>query len=118
MGDLAQKEAVAALLFENVKNEQVAKIERQNWKKLAFALPLHTNKAKVKERVALIESRQPGDVEKQASMALVEWRINQGQAADVDDIIIGLRKCGLHSLIGEVERVTQEFPEFRICLLN
>lgn len=80
-----------------------------HWKKLAHALPLESTAAKVNERIASIEKKNPGDYEKQANVALVEWRINHGFKKGTDDIIIALRKCNMHPLIEEVEKASQEF---------
>jgi hypothetical protein len=88
---------------------RIAKVVGGDWRKLAAALPIDTTSGKVQERIVIIEKRHPGNTEKQAAVALAEWRINKGPSADLDDLTIALRKCGLHSLIDQVDRVTQEF---------
>ena len=87
---------------------RLSKIIGGDWKRLAKVLPLESRPAKCSERIAAIE-KQYGTAEEQARAALGEWRINAGRDATVDDIIIALRKCSLHALIGEVETVASEF---------
>ncbi len=56
-----------------------------------------------------IEAAAPDSKEKQAAMVLAEWRNYKDKDADVDALIIALRKCNLYDIIPDVERVTQEF---------
>ena len=56
-----------------------------------------------------IEAQYPDSKEKQAAMALGEWRNYKGKDADVDALIFAMRKCKLHTIIPDVEKVTQEF---------
>ena len=79
------------------------------WKQLARVLPIERNASRVEQRIRAIEARHPDDETSQARMALAEWRINQKQDADVDALVSALRKCHMHSLICEVESITQEF---------
>ena len=82
---------------------------RTNWKQLALALPLECTDALTQKRIQDIEMAYPDDSKKQANMALTEWRIKAGNSADIDHLIIALRKCRMHDVISEVEKVTQEF---------
>ncbi|KAK2187367.1 hypothetical protein NP493_168g03000 [Ridgeia piscesae] len=79
------------------------------WKQLARVLPIERSASRVEQRIRAIEARHPDDETSQARMALAEWRINQKQDADVDALVSALRKCHMHSLICEVESITQEF---------
>ena len=56
-----------------------------------------------------IEAEYPYSKEKQAAMALGEWRSHKGKYADVDALIIAIRKCKMQDIIPDVEKVTQEF---------
>ncbi len=80
-----------------------------DWKKLAYALPMDFTPLKVNERIMAIEEQFPEDPQKQAKLALKEWRLNTGFQASVDDLILGLREAKLHPLIDVVERAAQEF---------
>ena len=88
---------------------KLASMLGSNWRKLAYALPIDINMSRVAARIQAIESSYPDHVDKQAATALSEWRMNMGSKADVDCLILALRKCGMHDLIEEVEQVTQEF---------
>ena len=63
----------------------------------------------VSKKIMDIETAHPGNKERQATVALTEWRAYKGNKADVDALILALRKCKLESVIPDVERVTQEF---------
>ena len=81
----------------------------KDWKKLVHALHLETTPKRINERIAVIQKQHPDSATKQAAAALSEWRKNKGRGADVDSLIIALRRCGLNTIISEVEKVTQEF---------
>jgi len=97
----------SAVLTESL--SRIAELIGADWKKLAYQLPLEKTPSKTQQRVEKIEKKHPGDVKRQATAALGEWRINKGSSADVDCLIIALRNCGLNQLIDEVDRATQEF---------
>ena len=56
-----------------------------------------------------IEVEYPDSKEKQAALALGDWRNYKGKEADLDGLILALRKCHLQDIIPDVEKVTQEF---------
>lgn len=104
---LSTRESSNAALSESFK--KLAPQLGSNWKKLAHALPLESNESKLIARIAAIERAHPKSKEKQAAMALGEWRINKGKRAECDDLILALRKADLWDIIPVVEKVTQEF---------
>ncbi len=63
----------------------------------------------VAQRILEIEALHPDSKEGQANAALAQWRDHRGADADVDALIVALRRCNLHAIISDVERVTQEF---------
>ena len=97
---LNKQKSNAAVL--NYVFKKVAPTLSTGWKKLANELNLN-------DRVKEIENKYPDEPEKQALMTLGEWRINQSKNADIDDLIIALRKCKLTDVIVKLESVCQEF---------
>lgn len=98
-GDAALRECFALL-----SNELGSK-----WKRLARALPLAADNATLEKRICAIEKCHPKAMDKQALSCLVEWRINSGKKACLDDVIIGLRKASLLDFVPIVDKISQEF---------
>ena len=85
-----------------------------NWKRLARALPLAKDNAVLEQRIKFLDESHPKSLDKQALSALVEWRVNNGKNAGLDELMIGLRKAGLLDLIPVVDRITQEFTAWEM----
>ena len=93
----------------NAAIRKLAQILGTDWKKLARALPIHRSPSRCEDRIRKIEKEHLGNTERQAVQALLDWRLNMGGAAEVDALIIAMRKCGLQDKIEEMEMVTSEF---------
>ena len=112
MNMLAESLKVPGQRTDMALQESIKKLSQllgNDWKRLAKALPLAPNAQFVDIRVREIEKMYLGNSEKQALVMLMEWRLNKGATADVDALIVGLRKCGMKSMVAKVEKITQEF---------
>lgn len=96
-----------AVLNESVRN--LAAVLGDDWRRLAKHLPIESSPAKVESKVKSIEKAAPNNTEKQAAMALGEWRLFKGRQATFDNLIIALREAQLQEHIPSVERACQEF---------
>ena len=112
MNSLAETLRVPGQPTDMALQESIKKLSMElggGWKALAKALPLAPQPAFIEKRVREIEKMYLGNIEKQTMVMLVEWRMNSGAAADVDALILALRKCGMKDKIAAVEKITQEF---------
>ena len=80
-----------------------------NWKRLATNLPIDNSQSKIKDKISKIEKKHPGDFTKQATAALAEWRILKGPEATISQLVVALRKSGMHDTVPIVLQASQEF---------
>ena len=109
LSDRPEGEHGNAALTEAIR--RVVRHAGSQWKRLAHVLPIDVTTARVSTRIMAIESQHPGDIEKQATKAMAEWRINAGSTgeAHLDGLIHALRRAELYDVISDVERVASEF---------
>jgi len=79
-----------------------------DWKKLAYSLPLRDCSTLVEKKIKLIEGRYPGDVHRQTVELLRQWRSQKGEKATVSGVTLAMRNCGLGELVAAIEVGSEE----------